>query len=330
MLLPAFLAHPGFVVTTVVGTTDAERSKVLSAQHNLEHASGLSELYRTHQPDLVVIATPPTNHAELVIEALSHGSHVLCEKPLAMSMFEAQRMLAAAQQSHRHVFVDFEFRATPGRAALQGRLAAFPETLGRMLSFSWLLGGSGYQAYVGRPVGWTTEATLGGGYLNALGVHLIDYILWAFGDVKALSAIMVTDVAERQDGVNRAEDGFTILFEMAQGASGLLHYRSASRKGTESVLEVVGSEGGYRLEADQRLSGFGTSGALEPVALDGVTPSAKVPAGSAAEVVWIVEQIFQALQGLPHSAPTIEDGVRAQQVLDAVRLSSQLRQWVRV
>lgn len=322
VLLPAWLNHPGYRMAGLVGATPQSRAPAVAEQHAVPFYETLDGLYRAAGPiDLFIVATPPGSHRALAEEAMHRGSHVLVEKPMGLRTADAEAMLATAMATGRQGFVDFEFRSLAGRRALRDAFQADP--LGGLLSFHWLLGGSGYRSYARRPTGWTTDPALGGGYLNAIGPHLIDYILWALGDIAAVSAELVVDVPERIDGVNAAEDGFSILMRMHGGGTGLLHYRSASRPRAGATLEVTGRTGGFRLEGDETLSTFSADEG-EWKTVDRAPRAPHADAGpEAAGAQWTADEVYRALTGAPNEAPTFADGMKVQRVLDAIRAAHQ-------
>lgn len=322
VLLPAWLSHPGYRVVGLVGATRQSRGVAAAEHHHLPFYDTLDALYHAAGPiDLVIVATPPGSHRTFAEEAMRHGSHVLTEKPMGLHLADAEAMLATALATGRQGFIDFEFRSMAGRRALREALQA--DRMGGLLSFQWMMGGSGYQSYARRQTGWITQPALGGGYLNAIGPHLIDYIQWALGDIAAVSAELVVDVAERVDGVNEAEDGFTILMRMKDGATGVLHYRSASRVRFPASLEVTGRIAGFRLEGDEALWAFaGDSSELVPVDT-GPGPSHAHASPEAVGAQWMAEQVYRALTDAPHEAPTFADGIKVQRVLDAIRAAHQ-------
>lgn len=327
VLLPGLLAHPGFQVGAIWSPTSSGRARKVAAEAGLAFYDDIDVLYRNLKPDLAVVATPPASHVQDSLAFLRRGSHVLVEKPLAESAAEAGHLLLVAQRYGRQVFTDFEFRGIPARAELSRRLSSEESDIGPLLSFYWLVGGSGYQAYIDRPWGWNAVPELGGGYVNAVGVHLVDFILWALGDVRLVMAQAVVDVAKRRDGTNEAEDGFTWLLELASGAQGVVHYRSASRRGFASVLEITGERGGYRLEQDRDLSEFGASGVLHGVLVPPPDWPHLPPSHSdlvSGSVSWLLNQVYRALSGEKNAAPTGWDGLRAQRVLDALRLAARI------
>jgi predicted dehydrogenase len=82
----------------------------------------LAELQESARPELVIIAAPPASHADLAIAALRSGAHVLCEKPLAPTLKEAERILAAAEAAGRGVAVNHNLRTMPIFTAVREEL----------------------------------------------------------------------------------------------------------------------------------------------------------------------------------------------------------------
>ena len=89
----------------------AVRCRTLSSKRRPLRYASRSFLLR-HNVELLVVATPPYTHAELCTTALANGVHVLCEKPLARDVDEAERMCFAATASDHLAVVDFQLRLT--------------------------------------------------------------------------------------------------------------------------------------------------------------------------------------------------------------------------
>lgn len=315
--------HPSFVLAGLVGTTRNSPARESARQIGVPYYPGLKAMIMekgSDTVDLVIVATPPYQHFDNVMNVLHHGMSVLAEKPLAANALEAAKMVMAAHATERRGWVNFEFRMLAARRKL-AQMMSSSSPKGRWVSFYWLLGGSGYGAYMNRAVSWNTDGTLGGGYLGAIGSHFIDYLITLFGRVATVQALKVVDVPERRDGINRADDGFSVIFTFESGVSGVLHYRSASRKAMESVLEVTGSEGGYRLVNDQNLYAFDSSGILSLLETEDDTLP-PVPAGMDASLqcTWrLYTLIARALTGTGGGeVPTLEDGLLVQRVMDAI------------
>jgi predicted dehydrogenase len=109
----ALLDAPSHQDVRIVGTVDPrpdgyERLDELRARR-IPHFDTLDDFYRAHTADLAVISSPIQFHADQVCTALSHGSHVLCEKPLCCTPADADRMAAAQQAAGRHVAIGYQW-----------------------------------------------------------------------------------------------------------------------------------------------------------------------------------------------------------------------------
>ncbi|BCW72758.1 Gfo/Idh/MocA family oxidoreductase [Arthrobacter sp. NicSoilB8] len=152
--------------------------------------------------DLIDICTPGNTHAEIAIAALEAGKHVLCEKPLANSVAEAEQMTAAAQAAAaRGVFsmCGFSYRRTPALALAKrmvddGRLGEIRHVRAQYLQ-DWL-------SDADAPLTWRLEkAKSGSGSLGDIGAHSIDAAQWITGrNITGVSALLETFVKERPLG----------------------------------------------------------------------------------------------------------------------------------
>ncbi|MHA7288801.1 Gfo/Idh/MocA family protein [Arthrobacter sp. MDT3-24] len=149
--------------------------------------------------DLIDICTPGDTHAEIAIAALEAGKHVLCEKPLANSVEEAERMTVAAEAAaKRGVFslCGFSYRRTPALALArrfveQGRLGTIRHVRAQYLQ-DWL-------SDENAPMTWRLDKSKSGsGSLGDIGAHSIDAAQWITGQkITGVSALLETFVAER-------------------------------------------------------------------------------------------------------------------------------------
>ena len=149
--------------------------------------------------DLVDVASPGDTHAEIAVAALEAGKHVLCEKPLANSVAEAERMTAAADAAAgRGVYsmCGFSYRRTPAlalakRMVAAGRLGQIRHVRAQYLQ-DWL-------SDADAPLTWRLDKTKSGsGALGDIGAHSIDAAQWITGrNITGVSALMETFVTER-------------------------------------------------------------------------------------------------------------------------------------
>ncbi len=135
----------------------------------------LARLLDEARPEVIVVATPPPAHAPVCIAALEAGLHVVCEKPLAPSLAEADRILAAASASAGRLAMNHEFRCMPIFEALAGQVGE--------AGVGDLVTAQAWQCMdlpPWREPGWRGE--LLGGVLYEAGLHLVDFLLFLFGE----------------------------------------------------------------------------------------------------------------------------------------------------
>lgn len=111
--------------TSLVGVCDldADRATELAAEYDVPAFEDQETLHTETDPDLVSVATPEAHHVGPTITALESGAHVVCEKMMATSMSDGERMVAAADRSDRTLAVDFNYRHMPAFARLADAVA---------------------------------------------------------------------------------------------------------------------------------------------------------------------------------------------------------------
>lgn len=149
--------------------------------------------------DLIDICTPGDSHAEIAIAALRAGKHVLCEKPLANTVAEAEEMAAVAAEAATrgaYAMCGFTYRRTPALAYAkslieQGRLGSIRHVRGQYLQ-DWLHDENA-------PMTWRLDRSRSGsGALGDIGAHLIDTTQWLTGQsIGGVSALLETFVTSR-------------------------------------------------------------------------------------------------------------------------------------
>ncbi|WP_407270498.1 Gfo/Idh/MocA family protein [Radiobacillus sp. PE A8.2] len=161
---------------TAVSDVNEQRAREVADKLHIEHVFANSKDMLDYV-DAVIICTPNKFHAELSIEALEAGVHVLCEKPMAITVEECEKMISASKKANKVLAIAYHFRhMKEAQAAKQAMLAG---DVGEPLV-------TRVQALRRRKVpGWgvfTNKELQGGGSLIDYGCHMLDLALWLLGD----------------------------------------------------------------------------------------------------------------------------------------------------
>ncbi|HZS89386.1 MAG TPA: Gfo/Idh/MocA family oxidoreductase [Chloroflexota bacterium] len=110
--LPALRAAAEAGLAELVGVCDVDpaRAQAAALPYGVPAFASLDELLERTRPQVVTVATLPSSHRDLTLQALAAGCHVLCEKPVAMNLAEAEEMVAAAERTGRLLSICFEYR----------------------------------------------------------------------------------------------------------------------------------------------------------------------------------------------------------------------------
>ncbi|MFF9216564.1 Gfo/Idh/MocA family protein [Streptomyces viridosporus] len=185
---------------TVVCGRDADAVRAAADRHGWADAeTDWRALVERDDVDLVDICTPGDSHAEIALAALAAGKHVLCEKPLANTVAEAEAMVRAADEARERgkvAMVGFNYRRVPAtalarRMVAEGRLGALRHVRVTYLQ-DWLVD----PAF---PLTWRLRREqAGSGSLGDLGAHIVDLAQYLAGErLVGVSALTETFVRER-------------------------------------------------------------------------------------------------------------------------------------
>lgn len=150
-----------------IASRSAETREKIKAERGCRAYAGLEEALADDDVELVVIASPSHVHAEQAIAALNAGKHVVTDKPMAMTLNEAEMMIAQAERQGRMLSV-FHNRRWDGDYLTVKQLVDRGELEVRRIETAW--------SRFGMPRGWRGERDKAGGRLYDLGSHMIDQI----------------------------------------------------------------------------------------------------------------------------------------------------------
>jgi predicted dehydrogenase len=307
------------------------------------------ELLQMKQLDAVSIATPPNFHCPIALEAFSRGLHVLCEKPLALNLTEAESMLAGARDANRVHMTAFNFRFIPAVRRMKELLEeGYAGERIFHLDAVWLTEG---RMASETPLGWRhRKETAGVGVLGDTGVHMIDLVRWLAGDFRKVSGQATTFNKERRlpDGSGKGavtvEDSCMFIAELSGGVQANLHVSGVARGNIFQSIRIFGSEGALRVDIDRKNPDwvlgklFGARGAnanFESLPIPekftrglNLADPKRVPG----EFLFsnLTRRFADAIRAGEEAIPSFREGLEAQKVVDAVLRSVEEEKWVSI
>ena len=299
VVAPAFASTDGCEVVEVVSPRDEAAVAALCARRDV---------------DLISVHSPPFLHADHVRLAVSADHAVLCDKPFGRNAREAAGMRDLAEKAGVLGLLNFENRYDPARKRLRALVMEGAIGAPEHAQFSMLL--SIWRAPLRRH-GWLFDEALGGGWLRALGSHLIDFSRWTFGEIAEVAGQLRTAIPERPDAAGNlhrgtADDGFVAALRSERGVTTVIDSSAAAPVTVTPTVVVIGSEGALESVGDRRITLHTATGSQEVF-----TAAAGANALVSAQREWC-GVIRDAVRGgvLPPEAPTFADGVAWNEVLD--------------
>lgn len=315
----------------------AEKAKAFASSFGIRHAvASVDDVL--NESDVVVVATPDAAHAAITLKALSAGKHVLCEKPLTVTMEEAKRVADAARKATacgQHHAINLSKRNAPAiQRAMElvksGQLGEVRHVHGSYLQ-AWL---------ASRHLGpwsdpwllWRLAKDMGsGGALADLGVHMLDYTTAVAGDVRAVRCTLRSYAKPDAHGVMvneynghclDANDTALIDLDFADGGLATLHTsRWGTGVGNSERLDVHGTEGALSLDlalgADRLRTCLGEDRHRNAwTTLEGMPPVPNVQ-----------QRLVSAIRGGAPAEPDLLRGVSVQAMLVACMKSASTGGW---
>jgi len=315
-----------------------------------EAATDWETVVRRDDIDVVDVATPGNMHAPIAIAAARAGKVVLCEKPLANTLPEAKRMLAAVEKAGVLHMICHNYRRAPAVMLAKeliagGRLGDIRHYRGTYLQ-DWI-------SDPAFPLVWRLDREqAGSGALGDIAAHSIDFARFLVGEIAEVSGDLKTFVTQRplpgtrgKKGRVTVDDAAAALVRFENGAIGTIEAsRMAPGRKNYNRFEINGSKGSlaFDLERMNELEVYFDS---DPAALRGFRRiQVTEPTHPYMKAWWppghiigyehtFTHTVYDLLEAMADDRlpePNFIDGVRTQQVLHAIEKSSQSRRWTGV
>ncbi len=191
--------------------------------------------------DLVAICSPNGLHAEHTIQSLKAGFHVLCEKPMAINVYDCGEMIKVAERANKRLMIVKQNRFNPPVEAVkkiidEGKLG---KIYSAQLNCFWNRNPDYYKN------SWKGTLDLDGGTLYTQFSHFIDLLYWMVGDVKNVEAFGGNF---HHQGITEFDDNGVIALEFYNGAIGSINYTVNSHgKNMEGSLTIFGEKGTVKI-----------------------------------------------------------------------------------
>lgn len=325
-----------------------------------EYTTDWRNLITRDDIDVIDINAPSNAHKEIAIAAAEAGKHLYCEKPLALTLADSREMLAAVEAAGVKHMVGFNYRFTP--AVMLAKKLIDEGRLGDIYHFrGWFL--QDWITDPDFPLVWRLQEEIAGsGAHGDLGAHLIDMAHYLIGDMTEVIGMSETFIKERplagdmaglsatagektKKGPVTVDDATLFLARFANGALGSFEAtRFATGHRSTNSFEINGSKGSvifdfermnelqvYFEDDKEDVQGFRRVLATDPAH---AYSEAWWPAGHTIGYEHTFTHAFvefmAAFREDRQPVPNFVDGVKCQQVLEAVDLSIKERQWIRV
>jgi predicted dehydrogenase len=286
----------------------------------------------------VIIATPNFTHAPIALDAIAHGKHVLCEKPLALNHADVKAMAEAADRAKVRHMTAFTYRFVPAMRYLAHLIQR--GDLGQPYHFR----SCRLQDWGTRSLGWRQVKKLAGtGELGDMLSHRIDFAHLLVGPMKRLVANLKQWHPTRGGQPNDLDDWVAILAEFQNGATGVLESSKLASGRNESwrsldYVEINGSErsfvfitGEWNKLQTGKVGGPGLESIEVPREFWKLPGAPRDATQGDPLITFRYDQAWEFVDAIRNQrpcAPSFHDGARAQAVMDAAVKSAESRAWV--
>lgn len=309
--------------------------------------------------DVIDIVTPNHTHAEIAIAAAEAGKHIITEKPLALTVDEAERMVEAVNKNNVKHMVCHNYRFAPAvqlakKLISEGKLGEIYHYRGHYL-----------QDFIidpDFPLVWRLKKEVSGsGALGDIGAHNLDLARFLVGEINELVATMETFIKKRPIGEMTkglsakgdqskmgdvtVDDAVSVLARFENGAMGIIEAsRFANGNRNKNKFEINGSKGSvrwdmenmnnlevYLADDEEGIQGFrhiNVTDEIHPYIKNYWPPGHII--GYEHTFINLLDEFLNGIANDYQPSPNFNDGLQNQKLLDAIERSSKEKKWVQV
>ncbi len=290
---------------------NAEQRRLAAEQYGFPVSADAAAAIADPRVDAVMILTPTNAHLELAEAAFAAGKHVLCEKPVEVTLARGERLIAAGRRADQRlgIMLQMRFRAASQRLKALLDTGALGEIQAATLSVPWWRA----QSYYDQP-GRGVKARDGGGVLMIQAIHALDLFRWYVGVASVEAAMTRTTALHRME----TEDFAAALVRLSNGAPGAITATVAAFPGGPEQIMLIGAKGIARMDG----------GNLRVSYLDGAEEVIEDAVGAGSGSGWmafshephkaVLRDFLDAIEQGRDPAITGEEALATQRVIDAI------------
>jgi predicted dehydrogenase len=316
-------------VAAICGRTRSRADEVAGKYRIPQVFTDYNEMIKHGRLDGIIIAAPDDLHYSMTMAALQAGLHVLCEKPMASTVAQAQQMLEAAEEAGVKHMIEFTWRWMPHYQYLHKLVADGYIGKGYHHHYRFLKGNGRTPDYK-----WQFDARRSKGVLGILGAHIVDLAIWINGDIGSVSAHLAAFM-ERTDpegiAVASASESALLAVEFVDGAQGMIHASNVAHTAdhdTEIGVALHGEKGTLAVDWRRAQGGKGivmVGSRHDQRAFQDLTiPDGYLQGAEAGDIMAVFQNHLVGprlfVDAILHNyipEPSFAQGVKVQQVLDA-------------
>ncbi|QPC47845.1 Gfo/Idh/MocA family protein [Mangrovibacillus cuniculi] len=296
-LIPAFQQHPDYTIYAVCDVNQQLAEQTATTYNIGTFTNNYQQLLDDTKVDLVYVAVPPKYHHQIVLDTIARGKHILCEKPLANSLEEAQEIHDASRKSSIVHAMNFPLHYSPGSSKFRQLLKE--NYIGSLRRVELFL------RFPEWPRPWQQNDWVGkkeqGGFVLEVGVHYIHQMQTMFGPL----SVKHMDLRFPEDPT-ASENSIIAHLELENGTPVVINGLSQIAGEEEIRFTVYGSEGTLSLVNWAQLEGakIGDKMNTLPVPNDNDR---------------LLEELAKSIRGEKGNIVTFKEGLEAQEILEQLR-----------
>lgn len=250
-----------------------ERTSELAQKYNAKAYKTYEEMLADPEIDAVSICTNNATHAEIAIKALNAKKHVLCEKPMAITLEECEKMVEAAHQNYKFLMIGQNQRLAKAHVVARDLIAS--GKLGKVLTFRTTFGHGGPETWSvdpGKNTWFFDKKKAAMGAMADLGIHKTDLIQFILGSkvVKTIATLTTLDKKDGSGNLIGVDDNAICIYTMANGAIGTMTASWTYYGSEDNTTIIYATEGILRLydDAEHSVKWIHNDGSVEYIEAD--------------------------------------------------------------